>query len=134
MKWFRRHIKTGSRLALFALALQLVLSFGHFHFDAARAAAAIQTQAGLVHEQSLAPGAASQTQRQQPSGHDDGQPTNEPCAICAVMAMASQTLLATVALLPLPDAVEQFFLVTDAEFALPGSPWRAFQSRAPPVS
>jgi len=31
MKWFRSNIKHGSRLALFALALQLALSFGHFH-------------------------------------------------------------------------------------------------------
>jgi hypothetical protein len=133
MKWFRRHIKTGSRLALFALALQFVLSFGHFHFDAAQAAAAAQAQADLAHARGLAPDAASRA-KQQPSGHDDGQPANEPCAICAVMSMASQTLLATVALLPLPDAIEQSFLVTDAEFALPGTPQPAFQSRAPPVS
>jgi hypothetical protein len=45
MKWFRQHIKTGSRLALFALAIQFVLSFGHFHGVAAQAAPAIQ--AGL---------------------------------------------------------------------------------------
>ena len=48
MKWFRRHIKTGSRLALFALALQFVLSFGHFHFNAAQADPAIQAQTDLT--------------------------------------------------------------------------------------
>lgn len=132
MKWFRRHIKTGSRLALFALALQFVLSFGHFHFDTA-AAAALQGQADVAHAQSLAPDAASPAQ-QQPSGHDDGQPANGPCAICAVMAMANQTLLATAALVPLPDTIQQSFLVTHAGSALPGSPRPAFQSRAPPVS
>ena len=42
MKWFRKHIKTGSRLALFALAIQFALSFGHFHFDPARAGPAMQ--------------------------------------------------------------------------------------------
>jgi len=31
MKWFRSKIKYGSRLALFALAVQFVFSFGHFH-------------------------------------------------------------------------------------------------------
>ena len=30
MNWFRSR-QTGSRLALFALAIQFVLSFGHFH-------------------------------------------------------------------------------------------------------
>ena len=133
MKWFRRHIKTGSRLALFALALQFVLSFGHFHFNAAQAAPSIQTLTDLAQPQSLAGDAARQAE-QQPAGHDDGQPSNEPCAICAVMSMANQVVFATPALLLLPDAVELLFLVTDAEFAHLGSLWPAFQSRAPPVS
>ena len=131
MKWFRRHIKTGSRLALFALALQFVLSFGHFH--AAQAAPAIQTLTDLAQAQSLAGEAAHQAE-QQPASHDGGQQTDEPCAICAVMAMANQLVFATPALLLLPDVVELLFLVTDAEFAHLGSLWPAFQSRAPPVS
>jgi DUF2946 family protein len=133
MKWFRRHIKTGSRLALFALALQFVLSFGHVHADAAQAAASIQSKASLALEKGLAPDTPSQAQ-QQPASHDDGQPLNEPCAICAVMAMANQVMAAVPALLPVPDTVERPFLTTDATFVHPGTPWRAFQSRAPPVS
>ena len=43
MKWFRSNIKHGSRLALFALAVQLALSFGHFHGVAAYAAPAFQS-------------------------------------------------------------------------------------------
>ena len=133
MKWFRRHIGAGSRLALFALALQFVLSFGHVHADAAQAAASIQGQAGLALAQGLAPDTASQA-KQQPSSHDDGVPSNEPCAICAVMAMANQMMRATPPPLILPDAVERPFLTTDATFVHPGTQWRAFQSRAPPVS
>jgi hypothetical protein len=133
MKWFRRHINAGSRLALFALALQFVLSFGHFHGDVAQAAAAIQAQAGFVHDQGVAPDAASQAQQQAPS-HDDGRPSDEPCAICAVMSMANQTVVAAPALLPLPDAIELPFLTADATFAHSGTPWPAFRSRAPPVS
>ena len=83
MKWFRRNIRTGSRLALFALALQFVLSFGHFHFNAAQAAPAIRTQPDLVQLQVLAAEASSQA-HQQPANHGDEQPSNEPCAICAV--------------------------------------------------
>jgi hypothetical protein len=133
MKWFRRHIKTGSRLALLALALQFVLSFGHFHLNAAQAAPAVQTLTDLAQAQSLASEATQQAE-QQPAGHDDGQPSNEPCGICAVMSMANQLVFATPALLLLPDAVELLFLATDAEFAHLGSLWPAFQSRAPPVS
>jgi Protein of unknown function (DUF2946) len=132
MKWFRRNIKTGSRLALFALLLQFVLSFGHFHFTAAQAAPAIQTLSDLAHTQGLAADAASE---RQPGGTPDtDQPSGEPCAICAVMSMANQLVFATPALLLLPDAIEVLFLVTDAEFAHLGSLWPAFQSRAPPVS
>jgi hypothetical protein len=129
MNWYRKHLKFGSRLALFALTLQFVLSFGHSHFNAAQAAA-FQTDPAYV--QSLAAEVASQTQ-QQPAGHDE-QPSNEPCAICAVMSMANQIVFVTAALLLLPDAVELLFLAIDAEFVHLNSPWSAFQSRAPPVS
>src|ERR1700722_1755971 len=74
MKWFRSNIKHGSRLALLALAIQFVLSFGHFHGVAAQAAPALQSG----HAQSdpsytgglLAPDAVSQAGQQQPApGH-----------------------------------------------------------------
>jgi hypothetical protein len=133
MKWFRRHIKTGSQLALFALTVQFVLSFGHFHWDTAQAATAPQSQADLTHQQGLTPDTAIQAQ-QQPSGHDDGQPSNDPCAICAVMSMANQLVFAIPAMLPLPDAIELHFLPTGIESSHKGSPWSAFRSRAPPVS
>src|SRR6202011_6376655 len=38
MKWFRTNIRRGSRLALFALAIQFVLSFGHFDENTVQAA------------------------------------------------------------------------------------------------
>ena len=133
MKWFRRHIKTGSRLALFALAIQFALSFGHFHFDAAHAALAIQSQADLVHAQNLTVDAASQAQQQR-GDNDTDRPSNEPCAICAVMAMANQMLFATPALLLLPEAVELLHFVTDAELARLNSGRLPFQPRAPPAS
>jgi hypothetical protein len=132
MKWFRRNIRTGSRLALFALAVQFVLSFGHFHLIAAQAAPDVQLQVKLGTAQGLAAELPSQAQ-QQPSNHDDP-PSGESCAICAVLSMANQMLFATPALLLLPDAIELLFLVADAEFAHLSSPWSAFQSRAPPVS
>ena len=59
MKWFRRNIKTGSRLALFALALQFVLSFGHFHFNTAQAAPDFRTQSDFVQLQALPADAVS---------------------------------------------------------------------------
>jgi hypothetical protein len=117
MKWFRSNIQHGSRLALFALAIQFALSFGHFHGISAQAAPAIQ-----------------QTSQQAPSGPDSDQPSTGPCAICAVMALANTVLFATPPVLLLPQAIEFLYLITDAEFAHLGSIRVAFQPRAPPAS
>jgi hypothetical protein len=137
MNWFRKHVKTGSRLALFALAIQFALSFGHFHGEVARAAPAIQAglnDADLAIAATLAaPQAPSEAAQQQPSSPDTDQHTTD-CAICAVLSLANNFLFATPPLLELPQAVELLHLTTGAEFAHLGSLHPAFQSRAPPVS
>jgi hypothetical protein len=135
MKWVRRNIKTGSRLALFALVVQLALSFGHFHFNSAQAAPAIQT--GLTeadHAQSLAASETAGQPQQQPSSPDTDQQPADACAICAVIALAGNAMFSTPPLLLLPQAVELLYLATDAEFAHLNSRRSAFQSRAPPAS
>jgi hypothetical protein len=135
MKWFRSNIRHGSRVALFALAVQFVLSFGHFHGIAAQSAPAIQSGAALS-DLSLAAAGATDPAAQQPSpaGHDPDQQPGDICAICAVMALANATLFATPPLLLLPQAVEFLYLTTDAEFIHLNSARVAFQPRAPPVS
>src|SRR5262245_12534750 len=45
MRWFRRNIRLGSWCALFALTIQLILSFGHLHFASSAAAAALASAA-----------------------------------------------------------------------------------------
>jgi Protein of unknown function (DUF2946) len=140
MKWFRKRIKTGSRLALFALAIQFALSFGHFHGVAAQAAPAIRSglsQADLAYigTAAAAPNPASEAaQKQRPSTPDTDQQPADACAICAVIALAGTLLFATPPVLLLPQAVELLYLTTDAEFAHLGSVHPAFQSRAPPIT
>ena len=135
MKWFRKHVKHGSRLALLALAIQFALSFGHVHaLAAAPAIATSLAQADLDHAQLPGPpDAVSEAVQQQPSNHDTDRPI-EPCAICAVMSLASNLVFSAPPLLLLPQAVELLYLTTDAEFAHLNSVHTAFQSRAPPVS
>ena len=138
MNWFRKHLKHGSRLALFALAVQFALSFGHFHGIAAQAAPVVQaglSNASLAIAASLATQAADfgVAQPQQPSDHGTDQP-GSVCAICAVLSLASNFLFAAPPLLKLPRAVEHRYLTTEAEFAHLGSRHTAFQSRAPPAS
>jgi hypothetical protein len=120
MRWFRSNIKHGSRIALFALAIQCALSFGHFHGVAAQAA----------------PGAVSQSvQPQQPaSDRDSDQHPDDTCAICAVVAMANTVSFAAPPVLVLPQAVEFSYFAADAGFVHVNSVGVAFQPRAPPIS
>jgi Protein of unknown function (DUF2946) len=138
VKWFRKHIKQGSRLALVALAIQFVLSFGHFHGIAAQAAPAIQTgvtQADLAYiATSAAHDGTEAARKQQPATPDTDQQPTDVCAICAVISLAGNVLFATPPLLQLPQAVELLYLTTDAEFVHLNSVHPAFQSRAPPAS
>jgi len=135
MNWFRSNIRHGSRVALFALAVQFVLSFGHFHGIAAQAAPAVQSGAALS-DVSAALGAADNSSARQPAptNHDPDQQPGDTCAICAVMALANVALFSTPPLLLLPQAVEFLYLTTDAEFVHLNSARIAFQPRAPPVS
>lgn len=125
MKWFRSKIKTGSRLALFALAIQLVLSCGHFHgIAAAHAGPAVQSDLAVTPPLDAEP--------HQPAGHDDDHPP--ACAVCAVISLANNFLFAAPPHLDAPLAARLLHFATGAEFAHLGSLHPAFQSRAPPVS
>jgi Protein of unknown function (DUF2946) len=137
MKWFRANTRHGSRLALFALLIQFALSFGHCHPLAAQAA--IRT--GLTHADLVQSGTSAArdaangaVHKQLPFSPDSDQPPADGCAICAVMALASNVLLAKPPALPLSQAVEHVYLTTDAGFAHRTSAHHGFQSRAPPLS
>jgi hypothetical protein len=132
MKWFRSNNKTGSRLALFALAIQFMLSFGHFHGVAAQTAQIGLTDADLAHAALDAAGGTGQ--QQQPSNHDTDQHTGHACVICSVISLANNFLFTTSPLLELPQAIELLYLTTDAEFAHLRSLHPPFRSRAPPAS
>jgi hypothetical protein len=117
MKWFRSNIRHGARFALFALAVQFALSFGHFHAIAAQASPSIQ----------------SAEQQLPASNHDSDQHPGDSCAICAVIALANTALFAAPPMLPPPQAVEFRYLTTDVAFADLNAASSAFQPRAPPL-
>ncbi len=147
MKWSRSNVRHGSRLALFALAIQALLSFGHFHGSPAQAAPALtdanqlglhdtvrcaathlNAWAGASHED------AFRVAGQKTSDHEsDGRPTDD-CAICAVMALANALVVATPSYLLGPQPASSLYLMTDAEFIALNSARVVFQSRAPPIS
>ena len=123
MSWFRANIKGGSRLALFALALQFALAFGHVHWLTAQALDS--TVAAVAEHTGSAP--ASQDPDQQ-------QPAPDGCAICAVTAMAQSILLSPAPVLTLPQAVEFRLPIVTAAPVSRVIVETAFQPRAPPIA
>jgi hypothetical protein len=136
MKWFRSNIKHGSRLALLALAIQLVLSFGHHHGTAALAAPAVAMQPGgastpLATTATDSASAAAESPAGPATGHHQD---SDFCAICAVMALAGTVLFTEPPVLLLPEAYHFLYLTTDAEFNHIKPRHIVSQPRAPPAS
>jgi hypothetical protein len=120
MRWFRTHIGLGARLALFALAVQLVLSFAHVHV------------ADLARAQSVAaslPSGSGGT----PAPKSDG-PVDPGCAICGLIQLAATATPSAAPALPLlvttghsrPEAADRLILAASAQFP--------FRARAPPAA
>src|ERR1051325_2881203 len=89
MRWIRRNAGIGSWAALFALTIQLYLSFGHIH---------------LEDLQPASPSAASSSQAQpsNPADEDHRPAGHEFCAICAALSLTASSTLPTVAALATP--------------------------------
>lgn len=119
MKYLRSQAKKLSLLALFALALQFGLSFGHFHQDTAVAAIS---------------GPASASQASTPDTDHDQDTHRDLCAICATVAMANTLIAATAPMLPVPLPVATLQITSRFESITPDPRRGAFRSRAPPRS
>ena|ERR1700756_1930443 len=138
MRWFRSSIKRVSHVALFALAIQFALSFGHFHGLPNQAASA--TQSGSAKStfsvtDNLAAQVAHNPSASRPvPGHDPGEHPGDFCAICVVMAMANAALFATPPMVLLPQAFDFSHTAITTEFVCVLPVRVAFQPRAPPVS
>ena len=140
MKWLRSNIQHGSRLALLAMAIQLLLSFGHFHgvtvdASANEIASITSPDASSLHRSEGARAeqvADTDASSRSPSRSDHKLP--DDCAICAVVAQANATTLTAPPLLILPEVTDLHFKIADVEFVRPNSTPNAFQPRAPPRS
>jgi len=118
MRWFRRHIGLGSRLALFALAVQLVLSFAHVHVsDAGRPQAAAATVSGAGNA---------------PTPKSDG-PVDPGCAICGLIQLVATATPSSAPALPLVLPPGYVRPEAPARLLLAAAPQLAFRARAPPA-
>jgi hypothetical protein len=117
MRWFRSHIGLGARLALFALAVQLALSFAHVHVaDSGRTQAAAVGGAGNA-----------------PTPKSDG-PVDPGCAICGLIQLAASATPSAAPALPLLVASGHARLAAANQLLLVASPRLLFQARAPPAA
>ena len=120
MDWFRSRRTWGGGLALFALALQLVLSFGHIHAE--DLAGKPVAMAALAQ-----PG----TPQGDTPGHDDD---DKFCDICAALALLASGQVAAPPALILPVAFRAAPLQVASDSLVAAFHRAAFRSRAPPAA
>ena len=117
MGWMQAGRRFASGLALFALALQLVLAFGHIHpedFAGIKPGVVIAAQGGG-----------------EPTGDHHGLGL-DACAICATVHLAGTLLTPAAPSIVLPASAVVVRLDSPQSRAVPPAPALSFQARGPP--
>src|SRR6266850_2453960 len=129
MRCFRSNIRFGAFCALFALAIQLVLSFSHVHGGGSvRLSASPLLPIGWVNQPTTA------------VSDDPAVPSNQTgqagdyCATCALIKLAGSVVPATAPISPAPNLISRAHLRTSAGPVLTASSHLFFQARAPPLA
>src|SRR5262245_4323100 len=131
MRWFRSHARWGSWLALSALALQLVLSFGHIHLkDVLRPADA---SSGAVIA-AAAPEPDARERAAPPSDRASHEHEDEYCAIYAINSLIGSSQTAMPPAVPLPPVAAHARVATDDRSCLAERRHAGWQARAPPIA
>ena len=119
MRWVQTTRPCGTWLALAALALQLVLSFGHVHLDAVSRPPVVGAVAGV-------PGAPSL-----PDQHRGG---DDYCSVCAVIQLAANAFVPQAPQLAVPLVSRAIEHVDHVAVIFITSRRTPFQPRAPPLA
>jgi hypothetical protein len=120
MRWFRSKMHFGSRLALVALALQIVLTFGHVH-------PLVPTSIDTALASAVAASDGSSSRDPARNGLADFD-----CPICALINLAGTSTPSAAPDLPLPASVDFVTLRPHAELASATAPHFQPKARAPP--
>jgi len=129
MRWLRSHIRLGSRLGLFALTVQLALSFGHVHFADASPRSGLAPHALQLAVRPPLTLAVSPTA---PIQHKPDGLADDFCAVCSVMQLAG--VPAIVPDLPVPIGSMRRSLDPKVELAFASLPLFFFRARARPYA
>ena len=121
MHGVRAHRRPGALVALFALLLQLALSFGHLHVAHA-------DQPGLAAVEASDAGSTPQPQ------HPDHDHDAQYCAIYAILALLTGAQTAAAPVVAMPAAYATTVLAGATTGVRLVARLDAFRSRAPPIS
>src|ERR1700730_7851894 len=119
MHWIRARLRWSSFVALFALALQLALSFGHVHLDERRGRAPAQFETSCTTA---------------PAGGDRPDHADGYCALCAIIHLAGALVPAAMPFLPVPVAYRRAQSLATVRVDAPTQRISVFAARAPPVA
>ena len=129
MVWFRSKIRSAARLALFALAIQMAVSFGHMHRDDLGLAplndpASTHLAASTPHHP-----AGSSGHNQSPAPADD-----DYCPICATMQLVATGIPSLPPLLIVPAPIRREWPIQMPARSVSLKVALSFQARAPPAA
>jgi hypothetical protein len=125
MRWFRSNIRLGARLAMIALAAQMVLTFDDVGIGCGNDDLAQAAQSSVAGQSGASPNSHNPADKSDRSG-DSG------CPICALIQLASTSAPSVAPVLPLPAS---FIVVRpEAPDELQRTPsfYFSFQARGPP--
>ena len=127
MIWFRSKLRSCTRLALFALAVQMAVSFGHVHLD--DLSLSPRTWAGHPQFTSTAVHAPGG-----PADQDRHPAPDDYCPICASIALVGTGLPALPPVLIAPASALRVRPPFATRRSLSMQVASSFQARAPPLS
>lgn len=127
MLWFCTHIRSAASLALFALLLQVAVSFSHRH------EAQTGHSAPLTGLPMFGPTLAGEAPSAPTPDHDSDNPARD-CAICATVNLLASAQFNAPPLLSPPQTFRAVRSLVASEPAPAEPPRFAFRSRAPPFA
>jgi len=127
LRWFRTNKRSGTCWALFALALQLALSFGHAHHDQSA-----ESVAAAPHQTILDRAPATMISSSPAVPMAPAKLALDYCEICAAISLVGNGVPANPPQMHVPACIRQVRLWLPGDTAFASSPHRPFQARAPP--
>ena len=127
MNWFRLNKRSCARLALFAFAVQMVVSFGHMHRDDLGLPPLAGTNSTQISSAAASPSVPPADQQHQ-------SPSDDYCPICASMTLIATAVPSLPPVLILPVALRPVWPSQLPARTVSPRVALSFQARAPPIT